>query len=157
MAFSWFDIVALVMLLLGVVHGWKAGFIVMIGNLLSLILGIVASAYVSTWLASNWGLSGIGAVVAFIVVALVVAKLLRIVVWLIDKVWKVISIIPFLGPLNRLLGVAVGVIEAGVLIVVLTYLFMNFWMPNVGGLMDSVVFTHAYAIAGRLSLFLPSF
>lgn len=156
MSFSWFDIVALVVLGLGLLHGWRAGFIVMVGNLASLVVGVVASAYAATWLSSHWGWTGVQLIAAFVVLALVAAKLARLVVWFVDRIWKVISILPLLGPLNRLFGAVIGAVEAAVLLVIVTYLFMNYWLPNINGLVDSFTFEVAYNIARRLTLLLPT-
>lgn len=139
MLFTWVDGIALALLVVMFIRGWSAGFIVMAGNLLSLVLGVGITAYLFAWVSSWWQITNwhlahpILAVVLFLVALGIVVRLLRLLVKVLNAMFKIVSIIPFVGTLNRLLGAALGTLVAGVLVLVGVWVVENFGyqaMPN---------------------------
>lgn len=131
MIFNAVDIVAAVILLGTAIGGWRAGGIVMVGNILSLVAGFVVTAYVFSWLSGlpmfeNWHTNHpIFTVMAFVIVLSIVVKLLRLVVALLNQLYRIIALIPLLGPANRLIGAAVGAAEGALVLLVMVYLVQN--------------------------------
>lgn len=151
MVFTWIDAVALALLAIMFIRGWSAGFVVMAGNLVSLVLGVGVTAYLFTWVSgwagvTNWHIAHpILALVIFLLALGIVVKLLRILVKLANAMFKIVSIIPFVGSVNHLLGAALGVIEAAVVAIVFVWVVQNIGyelLPNgwEGGLTDSYTF-----------------
>lgn len=168
MDFTWVDIIALAILALGIMRGWRAGFIVMAGNIASLIVGLVVSTYIFYWLSStnfltNWHYDHpYVSIIIFILVLLLVIKLLRLLVALLNQIWRVIALLPFLSSFNRLLGAGIGLAESVIILIILVYLLQNFgfalplsaetWSTIHG----SLTFHYMSEILSRLRFLIPS-
>ncbi len=115
---NYFDIVAGILLLLAAIKGFKNGFVIELASLAALVLGIVGairfsgltSQYLSRFFHSEY-LSLVAFFVTFVVVVIVVHLIAR----LVDKLVKAVA----LGWFNRLLGLAFGVVKAGLIVSVL--------------------------------------
>src|SRR6056297_3190339 len=94
-------------------YGFFFGFIRTLGSLLGIIIG--------AWLASLFyldlfyliqpvffGLDNIGKIISFLIVFGLITKLISFLVLIIDQTFNILSIIPFLKTINRLLGVVLG-------------------------------------------------
>lgn len=159
MSFTWFDIVALVIVIGMCFRGWKQGGVTMIGNVARVIVGFVVTAYAVAWLNEHvlvgWSSSHpIAAIIGFIFIFLLVVRLLGLAVALVNGVWKVVSFIPLVGPANRLLGLVVGLVESAVLILLVVYVSATFLTSLV--IPSGPTYETALHIARSLSLFFPS-
>ncbi len=131
MSFNWIDVLVLFILAVGAIRGWRAGFIVMVGNIASLVVGVVVTAWIfsllSSWhLLANWHIGHpIVTVIVFLLILAVVVKLLRLVVKLLNGIYRIISIIPGMGLLNGALGSVVGLAQGAVVLVLAVYLLLN--------------------------------
>ena len=107
MTFNWIDFIVLAVLAVGAIRGWRAGFIVMVGNIASLVVGVVATAWIFSMLSSwhvlaNWHIGHpIVTVIVFLLILAIVVKLLRLVVKLLNGIYRIISIIPGMGLTQR--------------------------------------------------------
>lgn len=168
MAFNIVDIIAVVILLGTAIGGWRAGGIVVAGNILSLIAGFVVTAYIFSWLSglpmlANWQtVHPILTVVAFIVVLSIVVKLLRLVVSLMNQLYRVIALLPLLGPANRLIGAAIGAAEGALVLLVMVYLIDNVLFVSTlspalinGPIASSSTFHIGGIVLERLQLLIP--
>lgn len=115
---SIFDIVLILIVAGFVFYGLSKGMIRLLGNLVGLIIGaFVASHFYLIFF--EWGkhlLSGhenIGKIIAFVVVFVVAAKVTDWVFIWIEKLFNLISFIPFTKFLNHLLGGILGLVEGG--------------------------------------------
>lgn len=126
-------------ILLGIVGlfvwiGFWAGFIKSLGRVLGLFIGIAIAAHYYDLLAGAWQWvffdnEAITKVVLFVLIFFVVSRVVGIVFWLVDKLFNVARLLPFLTTLNRLLGAALGLIE-GVLIVGVVLLLLSKFAPS---------------------------
>jgi|SRR5579859_348422 len=120
----WLDIVAAIVLVISIWHGWRTGLLVGIFNLLSIPLGIAAAYFLAPQLAQATGISltYMYAIVFFVVVigVHIVGSLLR--KFLRSKIW-------IAKETDALLGAVVGGAKAWILLV----LFLVVW----GGLLNS--------------------
>lgn len=170
MAINAVDIVAAIILLGTAIRGWRAGGIVMVGNILSLIAGFVVTAYVFSWLSGlpmfeNWQAGHpILTVVAFIVVLSIVVKLLHLVVALLNQLYRIIALLPLLGPANRLIGATVGAAEGALVLLVMVYLvqnvvFVSSLLPaSVNNVIaSSTTFNMGVFLLDRLQFLIPQF
>lgn len=126
---NYVDVVLLAVLGSFVLAGFWFGVIHMIGSLVGLGVGIWAAGHYYQWAAdwlTYWGLDNVNLarVLGFLLVFVLVNRLFGLVVLLADKVFKVISIIPFLKTFNRLLGAGLGLIE-GTIVLALTVWFVG--------------------------------
>lgn len=120
------DIVLLVIIGAFVLFGLFFGFVHTLGSLAGTILGIiVASRFVDQTFDMFGFLLGGGSfarIVIFIILFLLVSRVAGVALWLIEKVFKLFSIIPLAGLINRLLGGVLGLIEGVVVVgIVLFY------------------------------------
>lgn len=108
------DIIILIILGLFILHGWRAGFIGGIGALLGLVAGAWGAGnyytVIGAWLAGYMG-EAVGNLVAFAVIFILIVRLTGLVFVLIDKIFKIVAIIPFLKTINRLAGTLLGFVE----------------------------------------------
>ncbi|MFA6593840.1 MAG: CvpA family protein [Candidatus Buchananbacteria bacterium] len=128
MTFTLVDVILIIIVLIFVMWGFVMGLIRSIGALVGIVLG--------TWLAGHYfmpvadwltpvlmGHAVAAKIIAFLLVFIIVNRLTVLLFYLIDRGFKLISIIPFLGSLNRLggmlLGLVEGVLTSGIMIFVL--------------------------------------
>lgn len=123
------DIILAFALLGFVGAGVKDGFVHALGRLIGSILGFVA--------ASAWSLKMAGALsifmpigwarfISFIVIFVLMTRLAGIALSLVDGVFRIISILPFLKSINNLLGGILGLFEGVILIGGTMYLVVTF-------------------------------
>lgn len=123
------DIILLIILGGFTLFGLWFGFLHAIGSLIGTVVGaFVASHYYEP--ISNWTLSVTGGnpnivkFIVFIIIFIIANRLVGFVFWLIEKIFSILKIIPFLSTINRLLGGLLGLFE-GVLVIGLTLFFIS--------------------------------
>ena len=123
------DIILLIILGGFTLFGLWFGFLHAIGSLVGTVVGaFVASHYYEP--IANWTLSITGGnpnivkFIIFLILFIIANRLVGFIFWLVEKVFSVLKIIPFLGTINRLLGGLLGLFE-GVLVVGLTLFFIS--------------------------------
>lgn len=121
----------MIMVLLFVISGLYYGFIHTVGNLIGMIVGILVAGYGILWLQDTLQILSqpIAAILIFLLLILFISRLVGWVVDLIDEFWKILSIIPFLGPVNKLLGGIFGFVEGMVVVASLVY-FSTSYLPD---------------------------
>jgi len=135
-----FDIILAIILAGFIFFGLFFGFIHTLGSL----IGAFAGAFIASrlfqplgdWLSGIFGYPNWMKIIAFIFIFFLVDRLVGLIFHLADKVFKFISIVPFLKSINRLLGAVLGFFE-GILFVGLTmYVVVRF---PLGGWFDTAV------------------
>ena len=126
MFFTIFDLVLLLILFLFVSFGFWFGLVHTIGALAGVFVGAwVAGAYFqpfAEWLAPFLlGSNASASVIAFGIIFFAVNRLVGFLFYLIDKVFKVVTIIPFLKTINRMAGALFGLVEGVLLVGTLLY------------------------------------
>lgn len=111
--------------------GYRQGFIRAAGSLLGLVVSIAVGIWGVTWLENITGIeltrNPIVFVFTFLVLSILVSQLLRLVISALDLVRKLLSIIPFVGLLNSLLGTVLGVVQALVFVGLVAYVSFNYF------------------------------
>ena len=135
------DILILVVLALFVWKGVKLGLIEAVGGIIGLFIGAFMAGHY--YLQAADMLRGLlfnseilAAIVGFLLVFIVVNRLVALVFWVIDKVFNIIAIIPFLKTFNHLLGGIFGLLE-GVIFIGIIVFFLSL-IPFTGGLQAAV-------------------
>lgn len=131
---SIFDVVLLLILSGFVWFGFWFGLIRSIGSLAGVFIGAyVAGIYyidLANWIGGYIGLNeNILKVIGFILVFSLVSRLVGFIFYLIEKAFKVLSIIPFLTTINRLAGALLGFAEGVLILGLLIYVVgrYSFW------------------------------
>ncbi len=159
---SLFDITLLVTIGGFALFGLWFGFVHTLGSLLGTILGAyLASRYyepLAGWLTQVTGWSDNGArVLMFIVAFIVINRLVGFVFWIIDKIFKVVTHLPFIHSIDRLFGGVLGLFEGVVTIGLIFYFVERFPLSEkiMTMVAQSVVVPKTVAVAGVLIPLLP--
>ncbi|MEI7620062.1 MAG: CvpA family protein [Candidatus Falkowbacteria bacterium] len=110
------DVIIILFLAGFVFYGLFFGFIKMVGYLAGLIIGswIASHFYLIFYEWFKWlffGYENAGKIISFILVLTIVSRLVGIGFYLIEKIFNVLSIIPFLKSFNKIAGAIFGFIE----------------------------------------------
>ncbi len=122
-----FDIILIVILAGFVFYGFFFGLIRIVGMLAGLLVGAwIASRYylsIFAWVDQWWpGNPNIGKVVCFIICFTVISHLVGWVFILFEQAFKVVTIIPFVKTINRLLGAIFGFMEGALALGLILYI-----------------------------------
>lgn len=113
-----------------VLYGFWFGIIHMVGALLGVVVGAVAAGrlypLVAHWVPFTGDNANLAKIIAFAVVFILVNKLVGLVFWVVEKIFKFISVIPFLKTFNRLLGAALGLLEGTLVLGLVVYFASKF-------------------------------
>lgn len=137
---SYFDMGLLVVIAGFVFNGLAKGMIRLLGQIVGLIIGAyVASHFYLTfykWGESmvNWG-ENTEKFLAFTILFILVTSLIGVVFVMIEKLFDLISIIPFTKTINKLLGGVLGLLEGSLALGLLIYVASRYaW---IGGFMGT--------------------
>jgi len=126
---STFDIILLAIIGGFGLFGLWFGFIHTLGSLIGTIIG---AYFASRWYegATEWliGITGWGEnfsrVLIFIVLFFIINRLVGFLFWIVDKFLSFITRLPFIGGINRLLGMVLGLVE-GAVVLGITFFFIS--------------------------------
>ncbi len=134
---SIFDTILLILLFGFIFYGLFFGLIRMVGVFVGIFVGaFVVSHYylvVAEWLNPFFfGYDNLGKVVVFILLFGIINKIIVLLFMLLDKIFNILSIIPFLKTINRLagavLGFFVGSLTLGLILYVISkYAILTTW------------------------------
>lgn len=119
------DILILIIIAIFVWKGVRLGLIEAVGGLVGLFVGAYAAgryyeAVAEAFSGALFNSPVFARVIAFILIFIAVNRAIALVFWILDKAFNIIAFIPFLKTFNRLLGGALGLVEALIFIAVLT-------------------------------------
>lgn len=125
------DLALLLVVFLFISFGFFLGFISMIGSLLGLIIGAWAASRYSNdlgdWLAKFLlGSDTVANIIAYLLIFGFVNRLISFGFWFINKVYKLVTIIPLTKTLNRVLGGLLGFVEAVIILEIALYVTLQF-------------------------------
>ena len=140
MLFTIVDLILIVAVIVFVLIGFFMGLIQAVGAIIGVVLGawlagqnyLTLADWLKPYLFNNVTITKI---VAFMLIFAIVNRLVALIFWIVNKIFKIASFIPFLGSINRLAGAILGLVE-GVLIVGLSiYVIAKFsaditWLVN---------------------------
>ncbi len=127
------DIILIAIVGLFVLFGLFFGLVHTLGSLIGTILGIVVTTRLIDpafeKLGFLFGDGGLGKVILFIIIFLLISRLIGLLFWVIERVLGVFAMIPFASSINRLLGGVFGFVE-GVLVVGVVLFFALQYLPD---------------------------
>ncbi|OIO19574.1 MAG: hypothetical protein COY69_01765 [Candidatus Magasanikbacteria bacterium CG_4_10_14_0_8_um_filter_32_14] len=111
------------------IYGFWTGFVRAFGSLVGTFLGVyLAGRYyqdLANWLSSFTGWhANTSKVLMFIIAFFIITSAIGVLFWFVDKIFKIVSIIPFVKTFNHLFGLGFGLIE-GILSVGLFVYFVE--------------------------------
>ena len=138
---STIDIIILVVLALFVWKGIKMGLIEAVGGIVGLFVGVFFAGRYYVEAADMlkgllFGSEILANVLGFLLIFILVNRAVALVFWIIDRIFNIIAIIPFLKTFNRLLGGIFGLLE-GLIFIGIIIFFLSL-MPFTGNLQKSV-------------------
>jgi len=120
----------LVMLLLGYIGmGVKDGFVHTLGRFLGAILGFLAARAWSIWFVGIIGMfvpAGWARLAAFIVIFIVITRVFGMVFKMVDGIFELMKLLPFLKSIDKFLGAFLGFVEGLIFIGGVIYLILTF-------------------------------
>lgn len=162
MYLSILDLILLLGIFLFISFGFWAGFISMVGSLVGLVIGTWVAghyfaafgAWLSPYVLDNTNLANI---IAFFVMFTLVNRLIGILVWFANKVFKLFTIIPFTKSINRVLGALLGFLESTLFLGMILYMVSRFNFSDfiAEQLINSQIAVWLIEMAGVLTPLLP--
>jgi len=122
--------------------GFFMGLISAIGALIGIVAGMwLAGIYfmdLAGWLTPYLlGNEGIAKAVAFILIFTIVNRLVALVFWVVNKVFHLVSIIPFLKSINRFGGALLGFVEGALITGTAIFVIVKF-APDIAWLVENL-------------------
>lgn len=159
---SIFDFFLLIILAGFIWFGFWFGLIHTLGALIGIIVGAYTAGLWYDQLA-HWTLFIFGGninlarVICFIIIFIVANRLVGFVFYLIDKIFKFLSVIPFLKTINRLAGAVLGFIEGILALSLILYVTFHypFWAWLNQAIVNSKIAGYLVGVARILSPLLP--
>lgn len=160
---SYFDIGLLVILFCFVGNGLAKGLIRLLGQ----VVGLIVASYVSSHFyltfyewgkdIANFG-EGTEKFLSFLILFILVTSIIGAVFVVIEKIFNLISIIPFTKMINRLLGGALGLLEGSLALGLILFVAARYaWIGGLFGtqLVNSQVAPWLIKVANIVMPFLP--
>jgi len=118
---TFFDLILILGVFAFVLAGLWFGLIHALGALVGMVLSVlVAGRYYDSWGHATSGIffgnENLARVMMFLLLMILVNRLIGLVFWIIEKIFKIVAVIPFLKTFNALLGGLLGFFE-GVMVV----------------------------------------
>jgi len=128
---TFFDGVLLFIILYFIWAGFKSGFIRTVGSILGLLIGVYLASRYYEMLAGAWtwlffGNVIIAKIVIFILIFLLVDRLFKLAVFVIDKAFNLLRFIPFSKLANKLAGAVFGLIEGSLIGGMIIFILVRF-------------------------------
>jgi len=132
---SIFDVILLILLSGFIFYGFFFGLIRTIGSL----VGVIAAAFLASrfyleffgyFVKFFFGYNNLGKVLSFLILFSLITKVVSFLFSLLDKVFGLLSIIPFLKTINRLAGAIFGFIEGALALGLILYVSSRYALIN---------------------------
>ena len=156
------DLILLLILFLFVAFGFALGLVQTVGALVGVVVGAWAAGIFyepfGAWLEPILlGHGAIARIIAFVVIFVLINRLIGLIFYIINKIFNIISIIPFTKSVNRLLGALLGFIEGTLVLGLIIYFISRFEISEwfTGVLIGSKVAMWLAWVASILAPLLP--
>lgn len=127
------DIIILILLAGFVLYGVWLGFVHELGSLIGAIFATIIAGYfyvqVGDWLTKIFGNPVLMKIIAFLIIFFIVSKLFGFLFYYISKLLNVVTHLPFIHAIDRLMGGVLGFFE-GVLVIGLTLFILTKYPLN---------------------------
>lgn len=155
------DVLLILVVGLFVLFGLFFGLIHTLGSLVGTIFGIVVTTRLIEPAFEHFGFifggGGVAKVILFLIIFLVISRLVGLLFWIVERVFGILSMVPFAKTINRLLGAVFGFVE-GVIVVGVVLFFAMQYLPDDAvraALEQSAVATYLIATMAALQVLFP--
>ena len=122
---NYFDIVIGIILIIGIIRGFKNGLVIELASLAALVLGVLGaikfSGFTADWLSQYFTSNHIG-IIAFLVTFVAIVIIVHLIAKAVDKLVKAVA----LGTVNRLLGATFSFLKYAFILSILLSVFNSF-------------------------------
>lgn len=162
MPISYFDLGLLIFIGGFGLFGLWFGLVRTLGSLLGAILGLYLAVRfyepVAYWLMNITGWKeNVSRVLIFIIAFFIINRLVSLVFWLAEKLLSVITSLPFINSINRMLGLLFGILEGALVAGIIFYFMSKFpvWPKLMTWLAESKVAPYTVKLASTLWPLIP--
>lgn len=125
------DVILLILLSGFIFYGFFFGFIRAVGSFVGVIIAAVLASrlYLPTSVLADrffFGYNNLGKVLAFLILFSLIYKLVGLAFYLIDRIFSIFTIIPFMKTFNRLGGAVLGFISGSLFIGIILYVISRY-------------------------------
>ena len=120
------DFILIGLILLFGVWGLRKGFLETLGALVGIIVAAVIAGRFYLFVGDFFGSTDFANIIAFVIIFAITIKLVGLFFWLLGKVFKIISILPFVQSFDRFLGAILGLVAGILILTVLTYFLSKY-------------------------------
>ena len=156
------DTVLIILLIGFAAWGFSNGLIRAVGGIIGIIIAASVASRNYLWLTDIiqpyfGSYAALAPMLAFALLFLIVGRLFGLVVWLFEKAFNVLAIIPFLKSINRIFGTIFGVVLGVLVIGTLLYVIGKYsvWTPFNDAIAKSQGAQYLLAVSGPLRLLFP--
>ncbi len=142
--------------------GFWFGLIHMVGSFVSIVVAALVSGKYFDFVAVKLsflfgGNENLGRVITFILIFLFVTRIVGLVFWLINKLFNIVAILPFVKSINRLGGAVLGLLEGIILTSLSLYLAVRYPLGETvtNALSSSKVVEYLLGVANKAAPLLP--
>ena len=124
------DFILIIILFFFAFAGFFFGLIKSLGSLIGTIFGIVVAAnyfqIFANWLADLGVSDNLARIIGFLIIFIIVSKLISLVFYILNKIFNILSIIPFLKIINKISGLVFGFVEGAIILGALLVFVVKF-------------------------------
>lgn len=136
-----------------VLAGLWFGLVHTLGALVGLVVSVLVAGHYAA--AGTFGTSNIARLLTFIVITILVNRLIGVVFWIVEKIFKIVSVLPFLKTFNALLGGVLGlgegiIVVGGALYVAARYPVSSGFASALGASQVGLWLLHAFGLFSPL-------
>lgn len=126
------DYILLGIIFILAVLGFKKGFLESLGSIVGIIAAAIIASRFYPHVAGWFGGTNLSNIIAFIVIFGVAIKVVSLLFWVMGKIFRIITVLPFISSFDRLLGFVLGLVEGiFILAIILNFALkypLNEWM-----------------------------
>ncbi len=123
------DILLIVIVGAFALFGLFFGLVHTLGSLIGAVLGIIVATHFIEPTVEAFGFllggGSIAKIVIFVILFLLVSRIVGLVFWVLEKIFGLVSVVPFASSINRLLGGVFGFIEGSLVVGIVLFYAMQ--------------------------------
>jgi len=124
------DLILILIIVAFVLKGLRKGLISSLGSFLGFVFTLFIMSRLYPWLMIYFNGTFWTKILVFIFALIVISIIIRIAIWIVERVFKVFSFIPGTKSINRLLGAGLGLISGLLLASFLVWMILKLPLEN---------------------------
>lgn len=126
------DYILLAVILILGLFGFRKGFLESLGSIIGIIVATIIASRFYPYVAGWFGDSNFSNIIAFILIFSLTVKIVGLLFWVLGKIFKLVTVLPFISQFDKLLGLVLGLVEGILVLAVVLNFFLKFplndWM-----------------------------